>query len=455
MSGRRVMLHIGTEKTGSTAIQSFLASNREALAQQGYLYSRIPNATNHTAMVAFAVDAEKDLDLHRHNKVTPATQSAFREEVSRQLSSELDSGHIVTISNEHLSSKANDSVEIERVATLFAELGAEVDVIIYLRRLVPMMEASYSTFVKYWRTQPFVFRQEVDRQARYDLHALVERWEAAFPGRVHVRLYREEWKQQPSELLRDFLEALGIDVRDDFIVPERSENPSLAREATELLRLINVALASAKTPTKGMVRHQFIREAEKGSIGPPFALTAEESAEVMSIYGPSIEALRSRIGDEPVDYLLSNAGSRRDSEPTPVSDDERENAIGILLTAADRALAQQVETVVTQQVDELSRARDTAMAERDASLTDRDAARHDLAIARAELDAGRQALADLQHERDTARNALARAHDELDRTRFAVAELSRVTATRTWRWTAPARSGFARLRRRFAHRRRL
>ena len=34
----RIILHIGVYKTGTTAVQSFLARNRSALAEQGVLY---------------------------------------------------------------------------------------------------------------------------------------------------------------------------------------------------------------------------------------------------------------------------------------------------------------------------------------------------------------------------------------------------------------------------------
>lgn len=420
MSERRVKLHIGTEKTGSTAIQGFLAANRAALAQQGYTYSRIANETNHIAMAAYAVDAEKNLDLHRHNRVTTSTQEAFRRRIRKQLSAELDTGNIVVISNEHLSSKALEPDDIQTVASLFAQIGADVEVIVYLRRLVPMIEASYSTFVKSWRTQPFSFSFEVDRHLRYDLRALVDRWEAAFPGRVRVRLFREELKQQPTELLRDFLTTIGVDLTDDFIMPDGTSNPSLSREATELLRLINTALESHKTPERGLIRRLYIREAELGTLGPPFALSPAEAATVDSTYGPSIESLRSRIGDEFVDYLLSHDRPALAAEPAPTAEEERASAVGALITAAERAVAQQADKIATQRVDEHRRSLDTA-------LKERDAAREELAAVR---------------------RSLATAHNELVGARLAAAELDRVTATRTWRWTAPARAAVARLRRR-------
>lgn len=35
-------LHIGTEKTGTTTLQSFLSKNRDALSKQGIIYPKSP-----------------------------------------------------------------------------------------------------------------------------------------------------------------------------------------------------------------------------------------------------------------------------------------------------------------------------------------------------------------------------------------------------------------------------
>ena len=41
---KTLYIHVGTPKTGTTAIQSFLLDNQEVLAKKGYCYSLMPFA---------------------------------------------------------------------------------------------------------------------------------------------------------------------------------------------------------------------------------------------------------------------------------------------------------------------------------------------------------------------------------------------------------------------------
>ena len=48
------ILHIGTEKTGTTSIQKFLATNRTLLKANGVLYPLSPGKVNHIGLEAYA-----------------------------------------------------------------------------------------------------------------------------------------------------------------------------------------------------------------------------------------------------------------------------------------------------------------------------------------------------------------------------------------------------------------
>ena len=51
---RSAILHIGTEKTGTTTLQVMLAGKRPALADLGYRYASAPGDISHTALAAYA-----------------------------------------------------------------------------------------------------------------------------------------------------------------------------------------------------------------------------------------------------------------------------------------------------------------------------------------------------------------------------------------------------------------
>ena len=56
---RRAILQIGTEKTGSTTLQHFLAANRASLQANGFVYPEFCGAINHTGLAAYALAPAK------------------------------------------------------------------------------------------------------------------------------------------------------------------------------------------------------------------------------------------------------------------------------------------------------------------------------------------------------------------------------------------------------------
>src|SRR5436309_11341852 len=52
-------LHIGTEKTGSTSVQTFLAQNRLGLLSRGWLYPETAGRMAHYSLVAFSLNDER------------------------------------------------------------------------------------------------------------------------------------------------------------------------------------------------------------------------------------------------------------------------------------------------------------------------------------------------------------------------------------------------------------
>lgn len=64
MEKRRILLHIGPHKTGTTAIQSALAKNKEALAEIGWAYATLPEIPGGTHQFADWLSFGKFEDLN-------------------------------------------------------------------------------------------------------------------------------------------------------------------------------------------------------------------------------------------------------------------------------------------------------------------------------------------------------------------------------------------------------
>ena len=61
----RAILHIGTEKTGSSSIQSLLRKNRSALRRQGYQTSRELGRPSQIALAVAALPTDVRWRVHR------------------------------------------------------------------------------------------------------------------------------------------------------------------------------------------------------------------------------------------------------------------------------------------------------------------------------------------------------------------------------------------------------
>ena len=65
----KLILHIGTAKTGTTTLQHWFASNRESLQAQGIYYPKSLGKVNHRALSIFAMNPERPDDSFYRNKI--------------------------------------------------------------------------------------------------------------------------------------------------------------------------------------------------------------------------------------------------------------------------------------------------------------------------------------------------------------------------------------------------
>ena len=101
----RCILHIGTAKTGSTTIQSFLQQNRQDLLARGFYFPHSLGQANHEKLVAYALDPSKIESKRRHFSIASKEDvSRFRGQTEAELSDELRNcpGTIETLSLIHI-----------------------------------------------------------------------------------------------------------------------------------------------------------------------------------------------------------------------------------------------------------------------------------------------------------------------------------------------------------------
>nr|MBA3326009.1 hypothetical protein [Paracoccaceae bacterium] len=146
---RRAILQIGTEKTGTTTLQQFLALNRDILAQRGYRYPRFCGERNHTGLAAYALDpAKTDTIREPFGARSAAEVPAMRTRMQRAAQAELGDAATAIFCSEHCHSRLTSPSEVATLRAFLAEFFDDVQVCVYLRRQDHVALSLYSTSLK-------------------------------------------------------------------------------------------------------------------------------------------------------------------------------------------------------------------------------------------------------------------------------------------------------------------
>ena len=164
----KLALHIGTAKTGTTSLQTWFATNRDALGAQGVWYPRAPGAENHRKLMVHARDSDKpDPSFGKFGIRTPAEHEAFRTRLRHDLTVEVAASqrlghHIWVMSSEHLHSKITTPAMITRLHDLLSPLFDDITIHLHLRPQIDLLVSNASQRARMGRP---VTRAELTRDA--------------------------------------------------------------------------------------------------------------------------------------------------------------------------------------------------------------------------------------------------------------------------------------------------
>ncbi len=209
-STKRIVLHIGAEKTGTKSIQEFFHLNRGIFAAEGVVYPKSLGRKNHTRLFLFAANDENDNRNLRiiENLGDNTNFNTFRRDLARKLFNEINCATTVVISNEHLSSRLRSSAEVKKVKNLLKSFGP-VEIVVYLRPQEQLIVSSFSTRIKSGEIgAELTIPLSSDAYFNYD--TMLSRWEEVF-GRdcIKVRLY-ERRSLVAGDVIEDFLATSGL-----------------------------------------------------------------------------------------------------------------------------------------------------------------------------------------------------------------------------------------------------
>ncbi len=251
-------LHIGMEKTGSTALQTVSGKNRDTLMRHGILYPRTAGEINQVKLTLYAAGGPKTLNLRRlAGLVRDDAYKRFKANFAEELRSEIRASGCsrIHLSNEHLSSRLTSAQQVDRIAAIVCPLADIVKIVVYLRPQAELFLSSYSTAIKAGRTTAL----EPPRYAenpRYNYANKLSLWGDAFGDEnVIVRVYDRN-TLVGGDLVKDFFSVMGYEPGSDINIPT-TLNARLDHAALQFLLEFNkhvpLFLKESVNPDRGNI----------------------------------------------------------------------------------------------------------------------------------------------------------------------------------------------------------
>lgn len=343
---RRVFLHVGTAKSGTSFLQDLWWQHRDGLHERGLL---LPGDGRRDHFAAAAV-------VKGMTAVVETLRDRERDAWGRLVEETRAWSGDALVTNEHFS----DSPPEAAAAALADLAGAadEVHVVVTARDLGRVLPSAWQQRVKMGARQPYrrflatVRRGEDDQKFwRYqDVPAILGRWSAGLPdARVHLVVVPPAGAPRDELWLRT-ASVLGLDVT-GLDTDARRPNDSLGLVEAELLRRINQRVPRpGRTPA--LTRHvkgTFVPEALAGCAErEPFVLPARHHSWVSERSESIVSELRASAYDVVGDLgELLPADPRAGRTPDDATDDELLAAARVVLSrlglpdaaALDEALA--------------------------------------------------------------------------------------------------------------------
>ncbi|MFK8041799.1 hypothetical protein [Congregibacter sp.] len=208
---RKVLIHIGRHKTGTTAIQNFLQDNRESLRELGYVVpqsGRVKDAHHEFARPFQPRNAQQLEGVDDYRQLKP-----FKSLKTELALHDADSTAVI-------SSEGFQNSKPKMVRAGFKDYQAQI--VVYLRSQLEYLASSYAQRVhatQYTGTLQDFYRDVYQTGNHYA--SFLENWSEFFPNQLVVRRYRS------TNVVEDFASSvLKVPVA-HFRLRNAHSNPSL------------------------------------------------------------------------------------------------------------------------------------------------------------------------------------------------------------------------------------
>ncbi len=219
----QIYWHIGTPKTGTSAIQAFLTLNTNTLIKNGYDFPNPPDIQNGQA---FQTSGGNGIFIGRliANGDEDKLQSLCEECIKRKRNS--------IYSAEYLTEAIFLNFELaKRIIKKY-----NIKIIIYVRKQDELLTSLYNQGIKNHGIN-FEFKHNEEKHRYYK--CIENLMDNVDKGNLIIKPY-DKAQFKDANIYSDFLSCLGLELNKSYIYPEEIVNPSLTIDTLEFKKSLNM-----------------------------------------------------------------------------------------------------------------------------------------------------------------------------------------------------------------------
>lgn len=311
---RRAILHIGSEKTGSTSIQAGLSANRKKLLEAGILFPKSAGPMNHTRLVVACLDDDVVDNIKAHYLARTGLDSLkFRAQFEAKFDEELSrcpDWKTLVVSSELVQSRLCSETEVARLIKLLRRYVDRIDVVIYLRRQDRLAVSRFSSAIRagypsfdgvFGDLSPYAFLELPEGGGRddmnefFDYDRVISRFEGLGPDVVVRPIVFDPPGERPDPV------AAFSDCLDEVAgsrLPKQASahlNAAMSVKAQWVIAALNAERAPRlKDGRRDKRRIALLRRVERELVGPARQVSRASAESFLERFSESNEAIRRR-----------------------------------------------------------------------------------------------------------------------------------------------------------------
>jgi hypothetical protein len=302
---RDCVVHIGSEKTGTTSIQNFFARNRDVLVGQGFLFPRSLAHGDDPVHLRLS-----EIGRGRGDAERPGVAAALGRECGEAARA---GAHTAIISSEFLHSFIRTPAAVARVHKFLAPFFERMRIVYYARRQDHLLASMHSTAIRggYTTNRSALTVYPAKGHHYFDHMEVCDLWSAKFGAENLICRIYERGKLVNGDIIDDFSSIVGLPL--DGARARVASNESLSFETASLLLMLN---GSVHKDNKELRRRLLATGRKRGGSKIPF-LTKADAEQFLSKFDDSNRAFFSRYVDR---TLASGFSAGFDAFPETIPD---------------------------------------------------------------------------------------------------------------------------------------